>query len=72
LSYLTFFLFQVQALVADKEELVKDLKRLNNKLDSALSDCNAKNELANKQTKVAQEAMAGSIFNICVYSFSLH
>ncbi|ESW27901.1 hypothetical protein PHAVU_003G242100 [Phaseolus vulgaris] len=50
---------EVQALVADKEELVKDLKRLNNKLDSALSDCNAKNELANKQTKVAQEAMAG-------------
>ncbi|QCD81609.1 Filament-like plant protein [Vigna unguiculata] len=49
----------VQALVADKEELEKDLKRLNNKLDSALSDCNAKNELVKKQTKVAQEAMAG-------------
>ncbi|XP_014509142.1 filament-like plant protein 7 [Vigna radiata var. radiata] len=50
---------EVQALVADKDELEKDLKRLNNKLDSALSDCNAKNELVKKQTKVAQEAMAG-------------
>ncbi|CAJ1942851.1 unnamed protein product [Sphenostylis stenocarpa] len=50
---------EVQALVADKEELEKDLKRLNNKLDSALSDCNAKDELVKKQTKVAQEAMAG-------------
>jgi len=39
---------------------VKDLKRLNNKLDSALSDSNAKNELVKKQTTVAQEAMAGS------------
>ncbi|XP_029130893.1 filament-like plant protein 7 [Cajanus cajan] len=50
---------EVQALVADKEELEKDLKRLNNKLSSALSDCNSKDELVKKQTKVAQEAMAG-------------
>ncbi|RDX89797.1 Filament-like plant protein 7, partial [Mucuna pruriens] len=50
---------EVQALVAEKEELEKDLKRLNNKLASALSDCNAKDELVKKQTKVAQEAMAG-------------
>ncbi|KAL2333522.1 hypothetical protein Fmac_014735 [Flemingia macrophylla] len=50
---------EVQELVADKEELEKDLKRLKNKLSSALSDCNSKDELVKKQTKVAQEAMAG-------------
>ncbi|TKY55691.1 Filament plant protein 7 [Spatholobus suberectus] len=50
---------EVQALVADKEELEKDLKRLNERLASALSDCNAKDELVKKQTKVVQEAMAG-------------
>ncbi|KAG4933488.1 hypothetical protein JHK87_047490 [Glycine soja] len=50
---------EVQALVADKEELEKDLKRLNTKLNSALSDSNAKDELVKKQTKFAQEAMAG-------------
>ncbi|KAK7386420.1 hypothetical protein VNO78_26639 [Psophocarpus tetragonolobus] len=50
---------EVQALLADKEELEKDLKKLNNKLTSALSDCNAKDELVKKQTKIAQEAMAG-------------
>ncbi|KAL5187055.1 Filament-like plant protein 7 [Glycine soja] len=50
---------EVQALVADKEELEKNLKRLNNKLTSALSDCNAKDELVKKQTKVAQEVMEG-------------
>ncbi|KAK7331048.1 hypothetical protein VNO77_25258 [Canavalia gladiata] len=50
---------EVQALVADKEELEKDLKRLNNKLASALSDGNGKDELVKKQTKAAQEAVAG-------------
>jgi len=42
------------------------LKRLNNKLTSALSDCNAKDELVKKQTKVAQEVMEGSV---CVYLY---
>ncbi|XP_015947118.1 filament-like plant protein 7 [Arachis duranensis] len=50
---------EVQALLADKEELEKDLKRLNDKLTSAISDCNAKGELLKKQTKIAQEATAG-------------
>ncbi|XP_061363625.1 filament-like plant protein 7 [Gastrolobium bilobum] len=50
---------EVLALLADKEELEKDLKRINNKLASALSDCNAKDELVKKQTKIAQEAVAG-------------
>ncbi|XP_019429773.1 PREDICTED: filament-like plant protein 7 isoform X2 [Lupinus angustifolius] len=48
-----------EALLADKEELEKDLKRLNDKLALALSDCNAKDELVKKQTKIAQEAVAG-------------
>ncbi|MED6221686.1 hypothetical protein PIB30_057173 [Stylosanthes scabra] len=50
---------EVQALLADKEELEKDLKRLNDKLTSALADGNAKGELLKKQTKIAQEATAG-------------
>jgi len=41
--------------------LEKDLKRLNTKLNSALSDSNAKDELVKKQTKFAQEAMAGKV-----------
>ncbi|KAK7251017.1 hypothetical protein RIF29_33876 [Crotalaria pallida] len=50
---------EVQALLADKEEMEKHLKRLNDKLALALSDCNAKDELVKKQTKIAQEAVAG-------------
>ena len=37
------------------------MKRLNTKLNSALSDSNAKDELVKKQTKFAQEAMAGKV-----------
>lgn len=50
---------EVLSLLADKEELEKDLKRLNDKLALALSDCNNKDELVKKQTKIAQEAVAG-------------
>ncbi|KAK2410758.1 filament plant protein [Trifolium repens] len=50
---------EVQALLADKENLEKEFKELNNKLTLTLSDCNAKDELVKKQTKIAQDAMAG-------------
>ncbi|CAK8562437.1 unnamed protein product [Lathyrus sativus] len=50
---------EIQALLADKEELEKDLRELNNKLALVISDCNAKDELVKKQTKVAREAVAG-------------
>ncbi|KAF7828705.1 filament-like plant protein 7 isoform X1 [Senna tora] len=50
---------EVQELLADKEELEKDLKKLDDKLALALSDCNAKDELVKKQTKISQEAVAG-------------
>ncbi|XP_027347341.1 filament-like plant protein 7 isoform X2 [Abrus precatorius] len=50
---------EVQALAADKEELEKDLRRLNDKLTLSVSDCTAKDELVKKQTKVAQEAVTG-------------
>jgi len=41
--------------------LEKDFKELENKLASALSECNSKDELVKKQTKIAQEAVAGNI-----------
>ncbi|KAL5063986.1 hypothetical protein RYX36_025723 [Vicia faba] len=50
---------EIEALLADKEELAKDLKELNNKLALVNSDCNAKDELVKKQTKIAREAVAG-------------
>ncbi|XP_027360853.1 filament-like plant protein 7 [Abrus precatorius] len=50
---------EVQALQIDKEKLEKDLKRLNDKLALALSECNAKDEQVKKQTKIVQEAVAG-------------
>lgn len=57
---MSFFLFQAQAILADKEKLEKDLKRLNDKLAFTLSDCNAKDEQVKKQTKIVQEAVAGN------------
>ncbi|MED6148098.1 hypothetical protein PIB30_050059 [Stylosanthes scabra] len=50
---------EVQALVAEKEELEKDLKRVNDKLASTLADNKAKDEQVKKQTKIAQEAVTG-------------
>ncbi|EOX91489.1 hypothetical protein QUC31_003137 [Theobroma cacao] len=40
-------------------ELENELKVLNIKLSSALSDCNSKDELVKKHKKMAQEALAG-------------
>ncbi|XP_028764031.1 filament-like plant protein 7 isoform X1 [Neltuma alba] len=50
---------EFKELLADKEELEIELKILNDKLASALSDCKGKDELVKKQTKIAQEAVAG-------------
>lgn len=50
---------EVQALLADKEKLEKELKRLNDKLVFTLSECNAKDDYMKKQTKIVQEAVSG-------------
>lgn len=50
---------EVQTLLADKEQLEKDLKKLNDKLDFTLSNYNAKDEHMKKQTKIVQEAVSG-------------
>ncbi|RYQ80702.1 hypothetical protein Ahy_Scaffold1g106934 isoform B [Arachis hypogaea] len=50
---------EVQALLAEKEELEKDLKRLNDKLASTISDNKLRDEQVKKQTKIAQEAVTG-------------
>ena len=45
--------------MADKGELENELKILNSKLSSALSDCNSKDELVKRHEKMALEAVAG-------------
>ncbi|KAK2372622.1 filament plant protein [Trifolium repens] len=50
---------EVQALMADKEKLEKELRRLNDKLAFTLSDCNTKDEHMKKQTMIVQEAVLG-------------
>jgi len=50
--------------------LEKDFKELENKLASALDECNSKDELLKKQTKIAQEAVAGNICAcLCVFVY---
>jgi hypothetical protein len=52
--------------------LEKEFKELNNKLTLTLSDCNAKDELVKKQTKIAQDAVAGNIRAcLCVFDYCL-
>ncbi|XVF15525.1 hypothetical protein REPUB_Repub09cG0161500 [Reevesia pubescens] len=48
-----------ETLVADKGELENELKIITNKLASALSDCNSKDELVKKHEKMVLEAVAG-------------
>ncbi|KAL3525677.1 hypothetical protein ACH5RR_014049 [Cinchona calisaya] len=48
-----------ETLTNDKAQLQRDLKILNDKLSSALSECNNKDDFAKKQSKIAQEAIAG-------------
>ena len=57
-------MFQIQTLLDNKAELENDLKILSEKLSSALSECNAKDDLAKKQARLAMEAMAGKLSNI--------
>lgn len=48
---------EVEALLTDKAELERDLKILNDKLSSTLSECRAKDDLVKKHAKMAQEAI---------------
>lgn len=48
-----------ETLLSDKEQLERDLKILNHKLSSAISECNSKDDFAKQQAKIAQEAIAG-------------
>lgn len=55
-----------------------DLKILNEKLSSAISECNTKDELLRKHEKMAQEAIAGhsplfinALFDLIFQGFSI-
>ncbi|KAG8384359.1 hypothetical protein BUALT_Bualt04G0109900 [Buddleja alternifolia] len=48
-----------EELLNEKAELEGDLRILNDKLSSALSECTSKDNMAKKQVKIAQEAIAG-------------
>ncbi|KAL0450370.1 UNVERIFIED_CONTAM: Filament-like plant protein 7 [Sesamum latifolium] len=50
---------RVEELLTEKGHLERDLRVLNEKLSSALSECNSKDNIAKKQVKIAQEAIAG-------------
>ncbi|GAB4848994.1 hypothetical protein Ancab_003807 [Ancistrocladus abbreviatus] len=50
---------EIHVLLTDKAELGRDLQDLSDKLSVALSECNAKDDLAKKHAKTAQEALAG-------------
>uniref|UniRef100_A0A7C9ECM2 Filament-like plant protein 7 n=1 Tax=Opuntia streptacantha TaxID=393608 RepID=A0A7C9ECM2_OPUST len=50
---------EIHVLLAEKAQLERDLRDLSDKLSSALSECDAKDELAKKHAKTAQEALAG-------------
>ncbi|MFQ6623537.1 hypothetical protein Gotur_004468 [Gossypium turneri] len=50
---------EMQILVADKKELENELKILNEKLASALCDCNYKDELVKEHENMALQAIAG-------------
>lgn len=62
----------VQTLLTEKADLEKEIRILNDKLSSALAECNAKDEFTKKQTKIGQEAIAGDILfnNIVTNLFS--
>ncbi|XP_039010305.1 filament-like plant protein 7 [Hibiscus syriacus] len=50
---------EIQTLVEDRRALENELKILNNKLSSALSECNSKDEFVKKHEKMAMEAVVG-------------
>ncbi|EYU23674.1 hypothetical protein MIMGU_mgv1a026099mg [Erythranthe guttata] len=49
---------KVQKLLIEKTDLERNLRISNEKLSSALSECNAKDNIAKKQVKIAEEAIA--------------
>lgn len=50
---------ELQILLTDKAELENDVKNLNDKLSSALAECNARDDLVKKHAMMAQEAITG-------------
>nr|GLL39031.1 filament-like plant protein 7 isoform X1 [Ipomoea trifida] len=50
---------EVHMLLNGKAELEREIQDLNDKLSSALSECNAKDDFAQRQANIAQEAIAG-------------
>lgn len=48
-----------ETLLTEKADLENEIRILNDKLSSALAECNAKDEFAKKQMKIGQEAIAG-------------
>ncbi|XP_057806676.1 filament-like plant protein 7 isoform X2 [Salvia miltiorrhiza] len=50
---------ELQKLTIEKTGLEKDIQILNERLSSTLSDCIAKDNIAKKQVKIAEEAIAG-------------
>ncbi|XP_021897488.1 filament-like plant protein 7 [Carica papaya] len=50
---------EIQMLLAEKAEMENNLKNLNHRLSSALSECNAKDRLLQKHENTAQEAISG-------------
>ncbi|KAJ8567281.1 hypothetical protein K7X08_019489 [Anisodus acutangulus] len=48
-----------ETLLSEKAEQERELKVVNDKLSSALVECRAKDDFAQKQMKIAQEAVAG-------------
>ncbi|KAL8152059.1 hypothetical protein V2J09_021867, partial [Rumex salicifolius] len=50
---------EMSILLSEKVELERDLKDLSDKLSVALSECNANNELAHENAKMAQDAITG-------------
>ncbi|GMH06410.1 hypothetical protein Nepgr_008250 [Nepenthes gracilis] len=50
---------EMHMLLAEKAELERELQHLSDKLSSALSESNVKDDLAKKHAKTAQEALAG-------------
>lgn len=58
--------------MTDKAQLESDLKSLHEKLSSVLAECNAKDDLVKKHTKIVQEAVEGKSMNLfftCINSF---
>lgn len=45
----------------EKTDLENDIRILNERLSSTLSDCIAKDNIAKKQVKIAEEAIAGDL-----------